>query len=71
MTPLQLTSLRTEDGTEETALLARGGQEVSGLDSISHEEEDDLLSSMPQEAAGENPIEGSLLWSLDHCLALS
>ncbi len=26
----------TEDGTEETALLTRGGQEVSGLDSISH-----------------------------------
>ncbi len=48
----------TEDGTEETALLTGGGQEVSGLDSISHEEEDDLLSSTLQEATGENPIEG-------------
>ncbi len=37
----------TEDGTEETALLTGGSQEVSGLDSISHEEEDDLLSSTP------------------------
>ena len=37
----------TEDGTEETTLLTRGGQEVSGLDSISCEEEDDLLSSTP------------------------
>ncbi len=46
----------TKDGTEETALLARGGQEVSSLDSC--KEEDDLLSSMPQEATGENPIEG-------------
>ena len=47
-----------KDGTEETTLLTRGGQEVSGLDSISHEEEDDLLSSTLQEARGENPIEG-------------
>ncbi len=48
----------TEDGTEETTLLAGGGQEVSSLDSISHEEEDNLLSSTLQESMGENPIEG-------------
>ncbi len=45
--------------TEEAALLTRGGQEVSGLDSISQEEEDNLLSSIPQESTGEIPVEGA------------
>ena len=48
----------TKDSTEEAALLTRGGQEVSGLDSISCKEEDNLLSSTLQESAGENPVKG-------------
>ena len=48
----------TEDSTKEATLLTRGGQEVSGLDSIPCEEEDNLLSSTPQESAGKNPVKG-------------
>ncbi len=45
-------------GTEEAALLTGGGQEVSGLDTISCEEEDNLLSSSPQESSGGPPLRG-------------
>ncbi len=61
----------TEDSTEETTLLARGSQEVSGLDSISCKEEDDLLSSTLQESTGENPIEGVSPVESGHLPALS
>ena len=52
------TGISTEESTEEAALLTGGGQEVSGLDSISHEEEDNLLSGTLQETMGETLIKG-------------
>ncbi len=55
------TDIAIEDSTEEAALLTGGGQEVSGLDTIFHKEEDNLLSSMPQESSGKTPIEGASL----------
>ncbi len=53
------TGISAEDSTEEAALLTRGGQEVSSLDSISHEEEDNLLSSTLQEPMVRPPSRGA------------